>query len=133
MERATEKHKWVRAGVATLQSTHYPVTSMFPKKIWRLQIDVFAIPPSIELSDDYKLTCLPSLPPLSYQMISIKPAFSCMKIVLNLKEIVLRSAFGCTDYFIFVLKIKILFGLCRTVPAKSERFYIGMFMDIYSI
>ena len=59
---------------------------------------------------DYKFACLKSLPILSDELISIKPAFSSMKIVQNNKENMLRSAFDST--YIFLLKIKILFGFC---------------------
>ena len=59
-----------------------------------------------------------------------------MKIVQNYIEIILRSATDST--YILLLKIKILFGFA-THPfyaesfLLSERFYIGMFKDIYSI
>ena len=58
-----------------------------------------------------------------------------MKIVQNYVEIILISASDST--YIFLLKIKILFGFA-THPfyaesfLLSERFYIGLFMDIYS-
>ena len=57
-----------------------------------------------------------------------------MKIMQDFKEIIFRSAYDST--YIFSLKIKILFGLATFFAESfllSERFYIGMFRDIYSI
>ena len=53
---------------------------------------------------DYKLAWLPSLPPLSDQLIIIKLDFLSMKIVQNYKENIFKSASDST--YIFLLKIK---------------------------
>ena len=80
---------------------------------------------------DYKLAWLPSLPLLRDQLISIKLAFSCMKLVQNYKVIILGS--GSNPANIFLSKVKILFGLATFKTEYfllSERFYIKQKLSI---
>ena len=69
---------------------------------------------------DYKLAKLPSLPPLSDQLIGIKQAFSSIKIVQNYKEIMLKCASDST--WLFLLNMKILFFLSRIFPIFYKGF-----------
>ena len=96
---------------------------------------------------DYKMAWLSSLPPLSDQQISIKPAFSCMKIVQNYKEYIIRSVSDST--YIVLLKIQILFGLavfyaesfllserfssvCLRISTRYKAIFINTFFDLNS-
>ena len=82
---------------------HTPVNSSTPQHPTVLQ-RTSQYPTKLCRYGDYKLAWLPSLPPLSDQLISIKLAFLSMKIVENYKENMLRSSSDST--YISLLKIK---------------------------